>query len=139
MRLFIKVENGQAVGHPILEENFRQAFPDVDLDNLPQEFSLFERVEQPEIKPYEIYLGSTYEKFGDVFKDVHNFKNMTSRQKTEKINKTKEIWANGPAYASWIFNEETCSFQPPIPHPEGKPPCMWDEDNLCWVEINNQE
>ena len=36
MELFIRVdENRQAVDHPIMGDNFRQAFPDIDVSNLP--------------------------------------------------------------------------------------------------------
>lgn len=135
MTLFIKVANGQAVGHPILENNFRQAFPDIDTNNLPPEFAVFERVEQPVLGAYEVYDGHTYEKDGAIFKDVHHVREMTAEEKTAKQNRAKSSWANGPAYASWVFNEETCVFDPPIPHPEGSEPFMWDEATTKWVKV----
>lgn len=46
-RLFIRLENGQPVDHPILESNMRRAFPKMDLDNLPPNFAEFIRVHQP--------------------------------------------------------------------------------------------
>ena len=42
MELFIRIdENGQAVDHPIMGDNFRQAFPDIDVNNLPSNFARF--------------------------------------------------------------------------------------------------
>lgn len=47
MRLFIRIKDGQPFEHPILEKNFRQAFPHIDVDNLPPEFAEFIRVQRP--------------------------------------------------------------------------------------------
>ena len=44
MNLFIRIVDGQPFEHPIFEDNFKQAFPDVDLNNLPSEFLKFVRV-----------------------------------------------------------------------------------------------
>jgi hypothetical protein len=38
-------------------------------------------------------------------------------------------------YASWVLNEDTAQWEPPIPLPErGNPPkqFMWDEETLSW-------
>lgn len=34
-------------------------------------------------------------------------------------------------FPSWILNENTCLWEPPIPKPEGE--WYWDEDLLQWV------
>jgi hypothetical protein len=47
MELFIRIVDGQPFEHPMLGDNFRQAFPNVDVDNLPPEFARFERVQRP--------------------------------------------------------------------------------------------
>ena len=31
MRLFIQIRDGQPFEHPIIEDNFREAFPDIDI------------------------------------------------------------------------------------------------------------
>lgn len=36
-------------------------------------------------------------------------------------------------YASWVLNEETCSWEAPIPMPEGN--YRWDEDSVSWLEV----
>jgi hypothetical protein len=47
MRLFIRVLNGSPVDHPMLEDNVRLAFPHIDLNNLPDDFAYFIRVQRP--------------------------------------------------------------------------------------------
>jgi hypothetical protein len=46
MELYIQIRNGQPFEHPILGDNFRQAFPKIDVSNLPPEFAKFERILQ---------------------------------------------------------------------------------------------
>lgn len=112
MRLFIRVVNGIAFEHPIFEDNFIEAFPDVDIDNLPQEFARFIRVDRPIIKPYQVYEGVSYEKQGDVFTDVHHVREMTPEEKTNKQNEARRIWLEIGGDPRAIFNEETCWFDP---------------------------
>jgi hypothetical protein len=38
-------------------------------------------------------------------------------------------------YASWMLNEETCLWEPPIPYPEGDGMYTWDEETTSWVEF----
>ena len=135
MNLYIQLKNGLPFEHPILEDNFRQAFPHIDVNNLPPAFAKFERVEQPSVGVYEVYEGVTYEKFGDVFKDVHHIRPMTAEEKTAKQNAIKAQWAENPGWTSWIFDEETCSFKPPVPRPIDGKPYRWDEATTSWIEI----
>lgn len=94
MRLFIKMLNGQPHEHPIVEDNFKQAFPNVDLDNLPQEFANFERVSPPKAGTYEVVEGPTYELIGGVVKDVWRIRQMSEAEKQEKnALLTKHIYA----------------------------------------------
>ena len=37
-------------------------------------------------------------------------------------------------YPSWTLNEDTCLWEPPVPHPEGVER-NWNEDNQSWDEI----
>ena len=60
MKLYIRIKDGQTFEHPIFEDNFREAFPDVDVDNLPDEFAHFERVAPPTLGVYEVYEGTSY-------------------------------------------------------------------------------
>lgn len=83
MKLFIRIKDGMPFEHPIMENNFIQAFPDVDINNLPSEFAVFERVPQPPTQLYEIYDKVTYEWVDGIVKDVHYFKPMTEEQRNE--------------------------------------------------------
>ena len=85
MELYIRIIDGQPFEHPILGDNFREAFPDIDVHNLPQEFAKFERVPCPEkAKPFEKDVV-TYEWVDGVVKDVWSVRPMTEEEKLEKI------------------------------------------------------
>ena len=140
MKLYIRLENGQPVDHPMLKENFVQAFPHVDTDNLPEEFIEFVRVPHPkDLGIYEIYEGVHYEIIDGVCTDVHTVREMTDEERLAKQNKAKQYWAENGGYASWIFDERTCTFESPLgsPPPDGKA-YRWDEATLSWVEIETE-
>jgi len=128
MRLFIQVNDGQPVGHPITEDNMRYAFPNVDLNKLPSNFSLFERVIKPRIGAYEVYEGVEYGLVDGVYKDVHKVRPMTDGEKQIVINEAR----SNPPYASWIFNEEECRYYPPTPKPDDGKRYRWNEDTTTW-------
>ena len=96
MELYIRLVDGQPVDHPILGDNFRQAFPDVDTSNLPAEFAEFERV-QPNPSKYEVIAGSTYQFVGSVVKDVWEYRPMTDeeRVKVDAIDRASSTTAPG--------------------------------------------
>jgi hypothetical protein len=138
MRCFIKIKDGQPVDHPILEQNFREAFPEINTENLPPEFAEFIRHPQPEIGVYEVYQGVEYQWIDGKVQDVHLVREMIQSEKDEKIRLTKEQWTNGGGFASWIFNEKKCRFDPPVPYPEGDEIVVWDEPTLSWKPIPTQ-
>jgi hypothetical protein len=84
LELYIQIRDGQPFEHPIFADNFREAFPDVDTENLPDTFAKFIRVDQPAIDIYEVYEGVTYQWFDDVVKDVHSVRPMTEEERAEK-------------------------------------------------------
>lgn len=124
MDLFIRVdENGNAVEHPIFGDNFREAFPHIDTNNLPTEFAKFVRVSRPTLGVYEFLASNepTYQKIDGVFTDVWDIREMTSEEKTAKQQKVKDTFNSRPQaenWSAWVFDEETCTMQPPIPRPE---------------------
>lgn len=140
MRLFIRIVDGQPFEHPILEENFVLAFPDIDIDNLPPEFAEFIRIAPPsEIGVYQKYTGVTYEWENGKVKDVHHVQDMSQAEIEEKQNLAKSMWAQ-TGFASWLFNETTCSFEPPIPYPERQEGYVyrWNEAEIKW-DIHTME
>lgn len=135
MKLFIRVKDGVAVDHPIMGENFFQAFPHIDINNLPPDFSEFIRIDAPIKGVYEVYEGVTYEKVGNVFQDVHHVREMTLAEKTARQNAVKDEWSRTGFAASWIFYEDICQFAPPIPKPSDGKLYDWDEASLSWIEV----
>lgn len=136
MELFIRIKDGQPFEHPILGDNFRQAFPDVDTNNLPTEFARFARIEKPSISVYEVYEGVTYELIDGIYKDVHHVRPMTEEEKVATQDQAKVAWSEH-GFASWVFDEENCSFNPPIAYPNDDKIYRWDEPTISWVEVNN--
>jgi len=108
MELYIRIQNGQPFEHPILGDNFREAYPHIDVHNLPPEFARFVRVEQPAIGLFEVYEGVTYELVGSVYTDVHHVRNMTEDEKAQKI---AALMAE-PHPEDWVFSDVTYTWQP---------------------------
>jgi hypothetical protein len=123
MDLFIRVDqNGNAVDHPIMGDNFCAAFPDVDPDNLPAEFSKFVRVPCPAVGVYEILDSETptYQKVDGVFQDVWVVRGMSDAEKVAKQQKVQGDFisrSQAENWSAWVFDAETCSMQPPTPRP----------------------
>jgi len=135
MELFIQLRDGQPFEHPILGDNFRQAFPNIDTDNLPESFARFTRVEIPVVGVYEVYEGVTYEWQEGLVTDVHHTRAMTTEEVAAKQDAVKTRWIENNGYASWVFNEAVCAFEAPTPYPNDGKIYQWDEALLAWVEI----
>lgn len=135
MELFIQIRNGVPYEHPIIGDNFRQVFPSIDVENLPPEFARFERIPTPTIGIYQIYEGVTYEWVGNIVKDTHHVREMTVEEKTAKQDSVKDAWAQNNGYASWIFDEDTCSFKPPVPYPTDGNLYNWNEQSTTWIPV----
>jgi len=127
MELFIQIKDGQPFEHPIFGDNFRQAFPDIDINNLPPEFARFERVESPVLGEYETLVSkdSTYKLVDGVYKDVWQKRDMTAEErevkKQAKIKNLRETWAarlQVENWLAWVLNEAPITYDPPIPRPE---------------------
>lgn len=134
MELFIRIKNGQPFEHPIVGDNFQQAFPDIDTNNLPESFARFVRVEVPVVGAYEIYEGVTYEWSEGLVTDAHHIRTMTAEEITAKQDAVKANWAEN-GYASWVFDEVACKFKPPILYPADGKQYRWDEPTVSWVEL----
>ena len=39
-------------------------------------------------------------------------------------------------FPSWLLDEDTCRWEPPIPVPAEGGPYVWNEDSVDWIEIN---
>jgi hypothetical protein len=85
MELFIRIRDGQPFEHPILGDNFREAFPEVDVDNLPSEFARFERVPQPILEMFKKAEGPTYQWVDSIVKDVWVIRDATAQEREEVL------------------------------------------------------
>lgn len=131
MDLFIRIVDGQPIDHPIFGSNFREVFPEIDVNNLPPEFARFVRVPQPVLGPYEKNQTVTYEWVDGVITDVWRCEQMTFEEKRAKIAKTM----NAPHPSSWMFNEEACRWDSPVPYPNDGKTYRWQESTTSWIEF----
>jgi len=60
-------------------------------------------------------------------------------------NEIRDAFIAPKPFASWVFNEDSCLWEPPIPMPEdvgtGEPPkkYYWDEITTSWVDVTPTE
>lgn len=141
MNFVIRIENGQPVDHPITIENFRQAFPHLDENNLPPEFAEFNRAGRPKLGAYELFSGeeATYQLVNGIWSDVWPVRQMTEQEKTEKIAGFQAAWterneANNNNWVAWTFDEAKCAYVPPTPRPEGGG-VFWQGTTNTWVAV----
>lgn len=40
-------------------------------------------------------------------------------------------------YASWVLDEETCQWLPPVPYPANGQ-YLWDEASVSWIEVQGE-
>ena len=136
MELFIRIQDGQSFEHPMVKDNLLEAFPEIDIQNLPPWLKRFERVEEPSLSPYEVFEGTHYEEVNGVIKDVHTVRVMTESERLAKQNAVKNSWAQN-GYASWLFDEATCNFLPPVAYPNDGKAYQWDEATTNWIGVTN--
>lgn len=139
MNLYIQIRDGKPFEHPIVEDNFKVAFPDVDVNNLPPEFAKFVRLQPPKLGRYEMFDDPdvTYELVNGVYTDVFHIRPMTAEERAVVQKPAKDIWNALPDrdnYSAWIFDEEECYYKPPIPNPNDGKEYFWQGTTLTWVE-----
>lgn len=84
MELFIRIVDGKPFEHPIFGDNFREAFPDVDVNNLPPEFARFDRIPKPTADMFEVVEGPVYEWIDGIVCDVWAIRSMTAEEEAQK-------------------------------------------------------
>ena len=85
LELYIQIRDGEPHEHPIFADNFKLAFPDVNVNELPaDQFAKFIRVDAPVPDTYEVYEGVTYQWVDGVVKDVHSVRAMTDEERAAK-------------------------------------------------------
>lgn len=104
MRLFIRLNYGVPFEHPIMENNFRQVYPNIDLDNLPFEFVEFKRKSIPILGIYEKNLSVIYEIIDGYCTDVFSWDQMTEVEKLEVDQRIAEELKNQQPTSAREFN-----------------------------------
>ena len=91
MELFIQIQNGVPFEHPIMGDNFRAAFPHIDVNNLPSEFAKFERVAEPQDTLDFQVAEVSYQWVNGVVKDVWSTRAMTEQERATKIERIRTV------------------------------------------------
>jgi hypothetical protein len=128
MKLYIQTENGEPIDHPILEENFIQAFSNIDTKNLTPEFSKYIRQAPLTLNRYE---GVTYERNGYAFTDFHRVRSINNKEKTAVIDQIKSNQPN----ENWILSKDGTHYAALIPISQDGNTYRWDELTLNWISI----
>jgi hypothetical protein len=144
MNLYIQIKNGQPFEHPILEDNFIETFPNLDVNNLPPEFARFRRITVEDCgisidDPSKKLVMTDYRLANDGFwedvweavdKDVNQLQRLQEVENEEKLNiaigllsslknKANEIYdalTNESEKQAWDTYFSKMSFENPITH-----------------------
>ena len=94
LELYIQIRDGHPFEHPIFADNFKMAFPDVNINELPtDQFAKFIRVDALAPDTYEVYEGVTYQWVDGIVKDVHSVRPMTDEERAIKDVELAELAA----------------------------------------------
>ena len=120
------------VGNPFAEENLIHCY-----GNVPDNYEPFVHTESPMLGVYETRIESNpvYEKVNGVWTNVWSSRQMTDDEKIAKQNDVKDYFYKMGGSKYWIFNEVTCDFDPPTPHPMDGKPYIWSEEQIAWIFI----
>lgn len=137
MKYFVKIENGQPVSGVITEQNLFQAFPHFANNGVSSEFAIVKKATEtaPETPPYHNWAGTKVVMVDGAWVEQHVFEPMTEAER-EATKAAAKYWHEKTGLKSWIWNENDCSFYPPVPQPQDGKTYEWNESSLSWVEAN---
>ena len=137
MKAFIRVKNGTPFEHPILEENFRAAFPDIDTEALPSDFAEFFLVDAPDLTYAHLNKNHPdHVSFNGGYTWAWDVTPMTPQEIADKQAQTESAWLASGGPSDWALDVETCLMVPPIPMPTDGKKYRWDFDNRNWIEVS---
>lgn len=132
--LYIKTDSNNVIGHPVTLENLILVYPDFKEKSNNYGYVPFVKANTipatPSIQPY-LKVESTYRLKGGKCFETFLISEMTDEEKQKKI---QSLLLRKP-HDSWILNEITCIFEPPIPYPNDENKYEWDEAAGTWVII----
>lgn len=132
--LYIRLKNGQPFEHPIIQHNLLLMFPTIDLQALPEYVAIFVAAEKPAVGVYEV-AENAYVMDNNIVRETWTVRSMNEQEKTEKQQSVKTLWNTRYPNSTWIFNEETCVFDPPVIYPTDGKTYEWSDDINNWIEI----
>lgn len=162
MTLFIKVdENNKPVGHPSTQHNLEQIYLNHDWSSGAMSGWLEFETTEPKRGVYQKFDDSVgadlstpynhggleYKLIDGKIKQFWHILDLTESEKKAQQDKVKADWASldpaGPA--SWVFDEATCRYKPPVDLPsDAASPSntdgkfyQWDESTTSWKEITS--
>lgn len=134
---YIKLQNGEPIGHPLSEENCMYLYDGFNPNNLPDGLVPFIKTPPPILTAYQLLGEVSYVVEDDRVIETWNIVNLSADEIKAKQDIVKQLWKG---FASWTFDEDICAFKPPIPYPADGKHYHWEEDALNWVEyIHNNE
>lgn len=115
--------DGEPVNFPVIEQNLKMFFPDLDPNNPPDGFARVVRSSIPEITGKKIIEGVSYELSDHytalnkttTYLETYHLREITFQEKIDMIQQYRRM---NPEYENWIYDEELESLIPPIPKPE---------------------
>lgn len=57
-------------------------------------------------------------------------------QTGDLYDESRNAFVRPKPYGSWILNESTCLWEPPVLYPQDGKSYYWDESVINWVELN---
>lgn len=81
--LYIRVQNDQAIDHPITGWNLRMIYPNASEENIPKGFERFTRLPIPNLEQYQVLEGVVYEKSNYGWHDRYIIRDMTEEEKRQ--------------------------------------------------------
>jgi len=129
--LYIKIKDGVPFEHPIYEWNLKMVYPDFDPNNLPKDFVKFIRLSPPIVGLFDVVEGPTYELKDNICQDFYTIRPMTDEERKAKINEFK----GEPPLPSWVFDENSLTWLPPVAMPTDGKEYAWDERTKSWHAI----
>ena len=136
MRCYIRTADGQTVGNPVVAENMLQAFPDIDLDNLPEGWAPFDRIQQPEdlltSRTQVPICTYTLSSDGVTWQDTWTTREMTEEECSAAY---AEKLAAGMPFPNLTLNASTLAWEPNTPMPTDGNTYRWKWVTGEWVVV----
>lgn len=127
MKLFVIFENGVVVGDP---------FPESQMEEIASGRAVKEFVPAmpPTLGPKDKGAEVQIVLDGDVCVPQYTVLKRTDEEIAALKAALAEEWAIH-GHASWVFNDDTFKFEPPIPLPDQTNPYNWRESDQSWVKV----